>query len=103
LDNQMAGGLVLRRNKQRGARLGGPTAGWSWIFLPKKLAALLSPGLSALGQSVFLLIGYGAALRELCRQRIGGDVGRRGGACLPFVAAQPDCTSGEDKDEGHGR
>ena len=73
-------------------------------MLPEKLAALLSPGLSALGQSVFLLIGYGAALREFCRQGTGGDVGRRGGFRLPFVAAQPDCTGGEDKnDEGHDR
>lgn len=38
--------------------MGGPSIGRCWRFLPKKLPALLSPGLSALGQSVFLLIRY---------------------------------------------
>ena len=54
-----------------------------WSLLAEKLAALLGPSLPALGQSIFLLVGHRAALRELCCQWIGCHVGRRGVSVCP--------------------
>lgn len=97
----MAGDFVLGRNKQRGASLGRPTVGRCWSFLPKELAALLSPGPLALRQSVFLLIRHGATLREPCRQRIGRHVVGYGRICLSFVATKSNRAGGDDEDNEH--
>ena len=81
--------------------MGRPTVGRCWSFLPEELATLLSPSLPALGQGVFLLVSYGATLRELCRQRIGRHVVGCGRICLPFVATKSNRAGGNDEDNEH--
>jgi hypothetical protein len=75
--------------------------------VPEELPALLCPGLPAFRQSVSLLIGHGAALRELRCKRIGDPIGGRRRIYLIFVAAKPNCAGGDNQDNeyycSHGR
>ena len=73
-----------------------------WL-LPEELPTLLGPYILTLGQSGLLLIGHGAAVCELRRQRISGSLNRRRGSYLIFVATKPDCTRGNDQDNQHHR
>src|SRR6516165_10961015 len=92
---------VLRQDEQWGGALRGPSFWWCRRGSPEELAAFFGPSLPALGQSVLLLIGHGAALRELCCQRIGRLVKGRGGRVLVFVVTQANCAGRDDQDEEH--
>ena len=83
----------ISRAKQRiaaaGARFTTPPAGeWAGrlrVVLPEELPALLGPSFPALGQSIFLLVGDRATLRELCRECIGCMISRRSRRGLALV------------------
>jgi hypothetical protein len=69
--------------------------------LPKELPALPGPGLLAFGQSVVLLRGDGAALREFRSQRISVPIGGHGRICLILVTMKRKCAGGDSEDEEH--